>query len=110
MKSTTGFKIARIAAIILLLWALARHPYGYYTLLRFVVCGVGAYGVYFSSEIIISKGWAWIFGIIAILFNPIIPIHLDRDTWAVIDVAVAVILGASIFMLKKETTEMPEDE
>ena len=110
MKALSGFKIARIAAIILLLWALARHPYGYYTLLRFVVCGVSAYGAYFSSEIIINKGWAWIFGIIAILFNPIIPIHLDRDTWAVIDVAVAVVLGVSIFMLKKETSESTEDE
>lgn len=29
MKAVAGFKIARIAAIILLLWALDRHPYGY---------------------------------------------------------------------------------
>jgi len=110
MKAAAGFKIARVVAIILLLWALDRHPYGYYTLLRFVVCGVSAYGAYFSSEIIINKGWAWIFGIIAILFNPIIPIHLDRGTWAVIDVVVAAVFGVSIFMLKKENSKSTERE
>lgn len=106
----TGFKIARVISVILLLWALDRHPYGYYTLLRFVVCGVSAYGAYFSSEIIIRKGWAWIFGIIAILFNPIIPIHLDRGTWAVIDVIVAAVFSISIFILKKENSKSTEKE
>lgn len=110
MNTAAGFKIARIVAIILLIWALGRHPYGYYTLLRFVVCGVSAYGAYFSSEIIMRKGWVWIFGMIAILFNPIIPIHLDRDTWAIIDVVVAGVLGVSLFLLKTESSESTEDE
>jgi hypothetical protein len=110
MKASIGFKIATIVAIIFLIWALDRHRYGYYTLLRFVVCGVSAYGAYFSSKIIINNAWAWIFGIIAILFNPIIQIHLDRNTWAVIDVVVAVVLGVSIFMLKKEDSKSPEKE
>ena len=34
------FIFARIIAAILLFYALDKHPYDYYTLLRFVVCGV----------------------------------------------------------------------
>ncbi len=34
-----GYIIARIIAIILLIWALDDHPYSYYTLLRFAVSG-----------------------------------------------------------------------
>jgi hypothetical protein len=46
-----GFTIDRIVAIGLLVWALDRHPYGYYKLLRVIVCVVSGYGAYFSTEI-----------------------------------------------------------
>lgn len=95
-----GYIIGRIIAIILLLWALNKHPYGYYTLLRFVVCGVSVYGAYFATGLK-KDGWAWIFGIIAVLFNPIIPIYLDRNTWAFIDVGVVAILLISLFSVRK---------
>lgn len=96
-----GFIIARIIAIIFLLLALENQPYGYYILLRFIVCGVSAYGAFFASRLG-ETGWIWILGIIAVLFNPIIPIHLDRETWAIVDLGVAVILIVSLFLLKKE--------
>jgi hypothetical protein len=95
-----GFTIARIIAAILLFLALDRHPYGYYELLRFVVCGVSIYGLYFSAKLE-KIGWAFTFGIIAILFNPLIPIYLRRGTWQFIDLAVAVLLLLSIFLLRK---------
>jgi hypothetical protein len=47
-----------------------------------------------------KTAWAWIFGIIAVLFNPVAPIYLARETWSVIDLIVAAILVASIFKLK----------
>jgi hypothetical protein len=99
-----GFTIARIIAAILLVWALDKHPYSYYTLLRFIVCGVSAYGAYFAVELK-KNSWAWIFAIIAILFNPIIPVHLDRRTWAFIDLGVAIILLISLFLLQKPNSE-----
>jgi hypothetical protein len=95
-----GFIIARIIAIVLLLWALDKHPYGYYTLLRFVVCGVTAYSAYLAVELK-KNGWAWTFGIIALLFNPIIPFHLGRDIWQIVDVGVAILLLVSLFLLKE---------
>jgi hypothetical protein len=95
-----AFAIARIIAIILLFWALDRHSYGYYTLIRFVTCGVTAYGAYFAVEFE-KKWWAWALGIIAVLFNPLVPVHLDRGTWAIIDIGAAILLLVSLFVLKK---------
>ena len=104
-----AFIIARLIAAILLFLALAEHPYGFYKILRFVVCGVTAYGAYFSKNLA-RIGWAWTFGIIAVLFNPLIPVHLDRDTWAIIDVIVAIVIIVSVFSLRKLTSLSDEKD
>lgn len=99
-----GFTIARIIAIGLLVWALDRHSYGYYKLLRFIICAVSAYGAYFSTEIK-KIGWAWVFGSIAILFNPIIQIHLGRQIWAIVDLGAATLFAISLFLLRNPHQE-----
>jgi len=86
----------KVLAILILLGALADNPYGYYQILRWVILAVGAYSAY-SAYKLENKAWLWIFGIIAILFNPIIPFTFQRETWQFIDVAVAVIFLASFF-------------
>jgi len=101
-RSDSGFIIARLATAALLFWALARHPYGYYTILRWVTCGVSAYAVLRAIEIS-RTGWAWALAILAIVFNPIVPVHLDRRTWAPVDVAAAIILLATIPALRRDT-------
>ena len=91
----------KIIAIVMLLWALADNPYSYYQILRVVVCcivGYLAYVKYTKSEI----AWAWVFGFIALLFNPIIPVHYKREAWIIIDIIVAVILMASIVIEQKQ--------
>jgi hypothetical protein len=59
--------IALLVAMVLLLWALDRHAYGYYKILRWVVCSAGAYSTFvaMSSE---KTSWAWALGIIAVVF------------------------------------------
>jgi len=70
--------IPAIIAAIMLLLALAPWPYGYYQLLRFVVCFNGAYIAYLAYNQ--QKNWvAWLFGFIAVLFNPLLPIYLSRE-------------------------------
>lgn len=75
-------------------------PYGYFTLLRFVVCIVGAYLAYKIYEENKESLWVWAFGLIAILFNPIIIIHLQREQWWVIDLIVGIFFVLSIFLIK----------
>jgi len=86
----------KIGAILFLLVALADNPYSYYQFLRWIVLATGAYSVYLTYKAG-DKAWTWIFGIIAILFNPIIPFTFQRGTWQFIDVIVAIIFFISLF-------------
>jgi hypothetical protein len=76
----------------MLLLALVPWPYSYYQLLRFVTCGAAVYVAFMAYNW--QKMWAvWLFGFIAVLFNPLIPIHLSREIWQPIDVVCGVLYG-----------------
>lgn len=91
--------IPALITAIMLFAALSRWPYGYYQLLRFVTCVVGAYIAYKAYQW--QKIWAvWLFGFIAILFNPFLKIHFDRDVWQFLDAITAVVFIAGIFIIK----------
>jgi hypothetical protein len=84
----------------LLLIATLHLPYGYYTFLRWVTCGMGGFTAFIAYRW--GAKWAvWLFIPIAILFNPFIPIYLTREIWQPIDVVCAIIFGISAFALKK---------
>ena len=91
--------IVRIIAIIMLFIALEDNPYGYYQILRWVVCGVAGYSAYLA-HINNRIAWTWIFGITAILYNPISTIHLARDTWKVLNAITVVVIFVSIIEIK----------
>ena len=69
----------------LLLTGMADLPIGYYTLIRFTTKIGAAWIVY--REISDDPGPSVIlFGLIAILFNPIIPVHLNsKGIWQILD-------------------------
>lgn len=95
-----AFTLARIVAAVLLLVAVGRNAYDFYTIMRWIVCGVCAYGAYLEFERKRTV-WAWLFAIMAIAFNPIVPVRLSRGTWAPIDVLAAAVLVASVVMSRK---------
>jgi hypothetical protein len=82
MKRTAGLIIAwLIIGGLLVSAAVERHPYSFYTLLRWICCPVFAYSAFAAYE----KNrvlWVWVFGVLAALYNPIFRIHLDRSTWS----------------------------
>ncbi|MHA1675908.1 MAG: DUF6804 family protein [Candidatus Njordarchaeales archaeon] len=96
---TSRFTILRITAALMLLFALGAHPYAYYQLLRWVVCSVTGYGAFLAYKQKRNE-WAWIFGIIAILFNPIVPFYLSREIWSLLDIGVSSIILISLFFFK----------
>ena len=59
-------------------------PYGYYMLLRLVACGVFAWAAFITYEKN-EEVLPWVFGILAVVFNPLIKIHFPKELWAVID-------------------------
>ncbi|MFA5360675.1 MAG: DUF6804 family protein [Candidatus Paceibacterota bacterium] len=93
--------IASIIVIVMLLLAIPSGiwPYGYYQILRWVVTGAALFILWITYELK-KKTWLWIMGVIAILFNPIAPIYLDKGTWVVIDLIVAALFLISIFKIK----------
>ncbi len=78
-----------LATAIFAFVAIADLPYGYYRLLRWVVCAVAI-----ASVIQLHRGqrqgWAWVLGAVAVLFNPLVPVHFDKATWRVFDGAAGV--------------------
>ncbi len=88
-------------SIILLLIAIPRGlPYDYYIFLRWVITVSSVY-IAWTSYKLKDIFWIGVFGIVAILFNPIFPIHLTKETWVVIDLMVATIFFIGIFLIKK---------
>lgn len=94
---------ASVAAL-MLLGVLAYWPYGYYILLRWVTCAAAVFAAYVAYDW--QKLWAtWLFGFIALLFNPLILVHLSREMWQPIDVVCAILFIVIVFVLKEPTEE-----
>jgi hypothetical protein len=73
-----------IAAVMLVFAAAEKQPDSFYTLLRWVCCAVFAYSAITSLQMK-RMLWLVIFGALAVLFNPIFPLPLDRSQWIVAD-------------------------
>lgn len=86
----------------MLLWALnPDNPYGYYILLRWACCAIFAY-LTLQAVTHEQKGWGWILGIIAVVYNPILRVHLTREIWSSVNVATIVVAVTSVFTLKTD--------
>lgn len=99
VKSVDYMIMPKLLSIVMLLFALADNPYIYYQILRWVVgCTIGfsAYLAYENKKVF----WAFVLGIIAIIFNPITPFHLDRDIWAFLNIVAAFMLILNIIFYK----------
>lgn len=102
--------IPQVIASLLLLWALyPENPYGYYVFLRWMCLGIfGWLALYACCDGLIA--WAWILGILAVVYNPFVRIHLDRDLWSIINVVSMMLCLASIVALKHpQESECPTD-
>ena len=97
--------IPQAIAVVMLLWALnPENPYGYYILLRWVCCAAFAYLAIkaFAQE---KEGWVWVLGVTAVVYNPVIRIHLTREIWSVINVVTIIVAAISVVVLKSATEQ-----
>lgn len=103
IKVRSFVTILLIISTILLFTAIIRgFSYGYYIFLRWIVL-VSALSVILKSHDLKKRNWIWIMGIIAILFNPIIPIHFSKITWRLIDLITAIIFITTIFRVTEHS-------
>jgi hypothetical protein len=79
--------------VVALVLAPLHWPYSYYTLVRLTAAIVFAWAATITHKR--EEAWlSWGFIGLALLFNPIIPIHLTRVVWNVTDVFSAIFLFA----------------
>ena len=85
-------KAVMLITVALLLIGALPLPYGYYTLLSIVACVVFCWSAFVTFEQK-HEVYPWILALLAVLFNPIIEVHLTKAVWSVIDI------GAGLFLL-----------
>ena len=79
-----------LTALMLCLAVLPVWPYAFYVLLRLVVCGVSVYvGLALKNHEKLNNHFIMLI-VLAVLFNPLIPIELIRWVWLPINLGVAV--------------------
>lgn len=88
-------RILAIMAAAGCLLALLDMPSEYYKVLRFVVVAASIYAIVAVRRATHSDGkknaLTTAFGLTAVLFNPILPLEMEREMWAFVDVATALL-------------------
>ena len=91
----------KIILAILMFICLADVPYGYFQFVRFAaLVGFGILAIAASIEE--NQTEMFIYGALALLFQPFFKIALGREVWNVVDVIVGAGLLISIFTSKKK--------
>ena len=92
--------------VLLIVAPLISFPYGFYIFLRLIVTITAAYIIFDTyknfkgiNETII------IFSIIAILYNPIIPVHFTREIWLPINFVTAGIYFFNFHKINKKISQ-----
>lgn len=93
---------------VLLVAAALPLPYGYYTLLRLVTCTTLALGsaVAFRSHSA-TLGSALL--VLALAFNPFVPVHLPKLLWTLIDLGTAALLFTVRSVISSDATHARRD-
>jgi uncharacterized membrane protein len=97
---------ALISALLLLAAVFGHWPYGFYTLMRLVVCGCSAY-LAVKANSARSVAWTWILGGMAVLFNPVLPIRMHRSDWQILDALAAITFLVFVSVFKRHSYSEP---
>lgn len=97
-----NIKIISVVSILLLLLGIPTGwPYGYYILLRWII-SLSAIFIAYQAYKEEKSTWIYVFAGLAILFNPIAPIYLDKSVWVLIDLISSVLFATFSFHNRKK--------
>ncbi len=102
MNKNSLYLFFLIPAALLIIAPIVSFPYGFYTFLRLVTSLTSGFIIYFTYKS--SNGIneiSFIFLIILILYNPVIPVHLSREIWMPINFVTSAIYIFSFFSVRK---------
>ena len=101
-KVDSALRVATVVVVLaaagVLIGASGRHPYSYYTVLRWLACSAAVVLVWRGA--VQGLKWAWALVPLAILFNPVAPIHFSRDVWQTLDIAAAVVMVLAMTIME----------
>ncbi|WP_234108903.1 MULTISPECIES: DUF6804 family protein [Chryseobacterium] len=95
-------KAIKILLAILFFLCLAKMPYGYYQLVRFLAL-VGFVVLAFQAGTQDKQAEIFVYIALALLFQPFFKISLGRELWNIVDVVVGIGLLASLFLNPKNS-------
>ena len=90
--------VGKFLSILFLLFIVIFSPFpnGVYTLLRIVITLFASWSA-FRYSLLHQNSGVWIFGFVAILFNPVITVHFTRGVWLHLDLLTAMIFIISFY-------------
>jgi hypothetical protein len=81
---------------------IADIPYGFYSLIRWVACGTAiASAIQMHAKH--RTGWVWALGIIALIFNPLVPFYFPKSVWIVFDAAAGACFLTVFWQTRRDT-------
>lgn len=91
----SGIALLQLCVAGTLLLAITRQPIGYYSAVKWLVLPVAilcAVRTWRQRD----EAWFWLFVAILVLFNPVFPLHFERQIWQLLDLAAALVFLARI--------------
>ena len=81
-------------------------PYGYFQMLRLVVCGTAVYAALKAREAH-RQNWTWVMAAVAALFNPIVLMRFSRAEWQPIDFIVGIVFVIAAWSMSRRPISAP---
>ncbi len=100
-------RLIKIGLSILLMGCLLKMPYGYFQLVRFLSL-LGFAILSYKAHQKNKQSEMFIYGALALLFQPLIKISLGRELWNIVDMIVASGLIVSLIKNKKDAKPYPD--
>lgn len=89
--------IVLVIISVLLFVAVAPMPHGFYTFVKIIVCGCAGVACYQLWDKGHKGVWPYVWGVITILFNPFIPISMQKEIWMFVDAVAGLIFFYSAY-------------
>ena len=97
-----------LAPAALLLLAILPWPYGYFNFLRLAVSILAGWLAYEQWKLDDAvSGWVVALGGVALLYNPVLPVHLTREIWGAINLLTAFLFLSHLALLRRMILEPP---
>ena len=94
-RRTAVFALVVISSLAAVL-ALAPMPWGYYALLRIMLCLTACVG-FAAARKAEETTWMWVYGVIAVVYNPLLPVALgSKPLWAALNLATLIVLWSGV--------------